>query len=106
MGVSLKNKLVIAISSRALFDLTDSHRVYEEKGLAAYSAYQVEREDEPLAPGEAFPLVQKMLRINERLPGDDNARGLSPAVPKPRVRVAEKSREDHRNAAKNQIICQ
>ncbi len=70
MGVSLKNKLVIAISSRALFDLTDSHRVYEEKGLAAYSAYQVEREDEPLAPGEAFPLVQKMLRINERLPGE------------------------------------
>lgn len=70
MGVSLKNKLVIAISSRALFDLTDSHRVFEEKGLAAYSAYQVEREDEPLAPGEAFPLVQKMLRINERLPGE------------------------------------
>lgn len=70
MGVSLKNKLVIAISSRALFDLTDSHRVYQEEGLAAYSAYQVEREDEPLAPGEAFPLVQKMLRINERLPAE------------------------------------
>ncbi len=70
MGVSLKNKLVIAISSRALFDLTDSHRVYQEEGLAAYSAYQVDREEEPLAPGEAFPLVQKMLRINERLPAE------------------------------------
>ena len=67
MGVSLENKLVIAISSRALFDLSESHRVYEEEGLDAYSAYQVAREEEPLAPGEAFPLVEKMLRINERL---------------------------------------
>lgn len=70
MGVSLEHKLVIAISSRALFDLSASHRVYEEEGLAAYSAYQVAREEEPLDPGEAFPLVEKMLRINERLGGD------------------------------------
>jgi 5'-nucleotidase len=70
MGVTLDQKLVIAISSRALFDLSASHRVFEEEGLAAYSAYQVEREEEPLEPGEAFPLVQKMLRINERL-GDE-----------------------------------
>jgi hypothetical protein len=64
--VSLTDKLVIAISSRALFDLSDSHRVFEEQGLAAYSEYQIEREDEPLEPGEAFPVVEKMLRINER----------------------------------------
>ena len=70
MGVSLDNKLVIAISSRALFDLSDSHRVYEDEGLAAYSKYQIDREDEPLEPGEAFPLVEKMLRINKRLGQD------------------------------------
>ena len=70
MGVSLKHKLVIAISSRALFDLSASHRVYEEEGLAAYSAYQVTREEEPLEPGEAFPLVEKMLRIDQRLGGE------------------------------------
>ncbi len=40
--------LVIAISSRALFNLDESHRVYQEQGLEAYSSYQVEREDEPL----------------------------------------------------------
>lgn len=67
MPVSLAEKLVIAISSRALFDLSDSHRVYEEEGLRAYSEYQITREEEPLQPGEAFPLVQKMLRINDRL---------------------------------------
>ncbi|WOJ94057.1 5'-nucleotidase [Congregibacter variabilis] len=70
MSVSLDKKLVIAISSRALFDLSESHRVYEEEGLAAYSAYQIEHEEQPLEPGEAFPLVEKMLRINARLRED------------------------------------
>jgi len=55
MPVSSDNKLVIAISSRALFNLDDSHTVYEQEGLDAYSAYQVAREDKPLEPGEAFP---------------------------------------------------
>ena len=61
----LEDKLVIAISSRALFNLDESHRVYQEQGLEAYSQYQVEREDEPLEPGEAFPLVHKLLRLND-----------------------------------------
>lgn len=63
----LEEKLVIAISSRALFNLDDSHEVFESQGLEAYAVYQTEREDETLAPGEAFPLVEKLLRINERL---------------------------------------
>ena len=67
MAVSLADKLVIAISSRALFDLNDSHQVYMSDGLQAYSDYQIAREDEPLPPGEAFPLVHKLLRLNERL---------------------------------------
>jgi 5'-nucleotidase len=61
------DKLVIAISSRALFNLDESHQVYEQQGLQAYSEYQVAREEEPLQPGEAFPLVHKLLRLNERL---------------------------------------
>jgi 5'-nucleotidase len=64
------DKLVIAISSRALFNLDESHQVFEEKGLGSYSQYQVEHEDEVLAPGEAFPLVKKLLRINEKLGGE------------------------------------
>ena len=71
MASELGEKLVIAISSRALFNLDDSHKVYEEEGLEAYSRYQIEREEEPLAPGEAFPMVNKLLRINQRLEGED-----------------------------------
>ena len=57
-------RLVVAISSRALFDLGESHRLFEAEGLDAYRAYQIAREDEVLAPGIAFPLVEKLLRLN------------------------------------------
>ena len=70
MPNKLEDKLVIAISSRALFNLDDSHQVYQSDGLQAYSEYQVAREEEPLEPGEAFPLVHKLLRLNDRLGGD------------------------------------
>jgi len=70
MPVTFDGKLVVAISSRALFNLEDSHRIYESEGLAAYHVYQVAHEDEVLEPGDAFPLVRKLLSINQRLPGD------------------------------------
>lgn len=70
MPVRLGDKLVVAISSRALFDLDESHQVYEQEGLEAYRQYQIAREDMPLEPGEAFGLVQKLLRINSMLEGD------------------------------------
>jgi len=58
-------KLVVAISSRTLFDLDDSHRLFETEGKEAFCRYQVEHENEPLEPGVAFPLVQKLLAINQ-----------------------------------------
>ncbi len=60
-------KLVIAISSRALFDLDEEHEVYESQGLAAYSQYQIDHEDTPLAKGQAFPLASKLLALNDQL---------------------------------------
>jgi 5'-nucleotidase len=60
------NKLIVAISSRALFDLDASHQVYEAEGVQAYRQYQIDHEDEPLAPGDAFHLVKK-LNINKLL---------------------------------------
>jgi 5'-nucleotidase len=56
--------LTISISSRALFDLTESHEVYERDGIDAYSRYQIAHENEPLKPGAAFPLVKKLLALN------------------------------------------
>ena len=61
------DKLVIAISSRALFDLDDAHQVYEQQGLAAYSQYQIDNEHVPLEPGTAFSVVRKLLGLNDGL---------------------------------------
>jgi 5'-nucleotidase len=62
--------LVVAISSRALFDLEDSHALFEREGLEAYAAFQRAHEDELLQPGVAFPLVCKLLALNREAPAD------------------------------------
>ena len=64
-----KAPLIVALSSRTLFDLDESNHVFEEEGVEAYRQYQIAREDEPLEPGVAFPLVQKLSRLNAQLPG-------------------------------------
>ncbi|MDH5392913.1 MAG: 5'-nucleotidase [Gammaproteobacteria bacterium] len=58
-------KLVVAISSRALFDLQAAHDIFEQEGVDAYCQYQIEHEAEVLAKGVAFPLVQKLLNLND-----------------------------------------
>ena len=60
--------LVVAITSRALFDMEDSHGLFEEKGIEAYAEHQRHREDDVLEPGIAFPLVRKLLALNEGAP--------------------------------------
>lgn len=65
MAVSLKNCLVVGISSRALFDLDEENEIFEQQGLEAYSAYQLEHEQDILKPGSGFALVKALLRLNE-----------------------------------------
>lgn len=65
MAVSLGDKLVVAISSTALFDLQESHKIFMDQGVKAYSEYQIEHEDQPLEPGAAFGLVKKLLALND-----------------------------------------
>lgn len=66
MPYSLEDKLVVGISTRALFDLTEADLIYRTEGLAAYRAYQRDLEDVPLGPGTALPLIRGLLSINER----------------------------------------
>ena len=64
MALSLDDKLVIGVSSRALFDLEEENRIFEEQGLEAYSKYQTEHENDILKPGTAFPLVKALQKLN------------------------------------------
>ena len=61
----MKSKLVIGISSRALFDLSQSHKIFEKEGIDAYRSHQIKNENEILDPGEAYNLVTKILKIND-----------------------------------------
>ncbi|MDP3840455.1 MAG: 5'-nucleotidase, partial [Methylococcales bacterium] len=65
-----KQKLVVAISSRALFNLDASHAVFESQGKEAFCRYQIEHEDEVLEAGYGFTLVKKLLAINANCPDD------------------------------------
>ena len=64
MPVDLDLRLVVGISSRALFDLESENDVFESKGVEAYRACQREREEVLLKPGTAFPLVRALLGFN------------------------------------------
>ena len=65
MAYSLDNRLVIGVSTRALFDLQTENRIFEEKGVEAYAAYQRQRENEVLKPGPGFSLIKALLKLNQ-----------------------------------------
>jgi 5'-nucleotidase len=60
------HKLVIAISSRALFNLDHSHQIFKEEGIEAYAKHQQENENAILEPGVGFTLVRKLLKLNSK----------------------------------------
>ena len=64
MSESLNQQLVVAISSRALFDLEEENRVFEQSDDRAYMQLQLERLEQPAKPGVAFSLVKKLLAFN------------------------------------------
>lgn len=72
MAYDLENKLVVGVSSRALFDLTYENTIYESDGVEAYCSYQIEHEEELLRPGPGFPLIKALLNLNN-LPGKEGS---------------------------------
>lgn len=66
MGATLDGKLVVAISSRALFDFEQENEVFEKSDDHAYMQLQLERLELPAKPGVAFSLVKKLLAFNDK----------------------------------------
>jgi 5'-nucleotidase len=102
MAATLDGQLVVAISSRALFDFEEENQVFETgmtaepapgaKKDAAYMKLQLERLDVPAKPGVAFSLVKKLLAFNEA--PESAGEAASPAAPAQRVEVVILSRND------------
>ncbi|MBI3532877.1 MAG: 5'-nucleotidase [Curvibacter sp. PD_MW3] len=69
MGASLDGKLVVAISSRALFDFEEENKVFEQGNGPhkdrAYMKLQLDKLEEPAKPGVAFSMVRKLLAFND-----------------------------------------
>jgi len=68
MAFDIGDKLVIGVSSSALFDLSESHQVYLDKGADEYRAYQEAHIDAILPRGVAFPFIRRFLAINRCFP--------------------------------------
>ena len=68
MPFPIEQKFVISIASSALFDLSESERVYREKGVGAYRKFQEENIDKTLGKGVAFPFIRRFLGLNDAFP--------------------------------------
>jgi 5'-nucleotidase len=90
MPATLAGQLVVAISSRALFDFEEENRLFEAGDDRAYMQLQLLRLEQPARPGVAFSLVNKLLAFNA--PGTAPRTGS--ALPRQRVEVVILSRND------------
>ena len=70
MAYDLEHRLVIGVSSRALFDLSVENELFETQGVEAHCRYQVEHEKDYLMPGNGFRLIEALLNIN-KIPGQE-----------------------------------
>lgn len=70
MAFPIEDKLVIAVSSSALFDLSESDRVFREEGAASYKAFQETHLNTVLKRGVAFPFIRRFLSFNQRFPDE------------------------------------
>src|SRR5688572_14442709 len=66
MAYPIEQKLVIAVASSALFDLTESHQIFVDQGPDAYRAFQRANQNLVLRPGVAFPFIRRLLSLNDQ----------------------------------------
>jgi 5'-nucleotidase len=67
MQYTLRDKLVIGISSTSLFDLSEDDEIFKKEGLKTYCDRQINMESEVLKQGSAFHLVRDLLELNDRI---------------------------------------
>lgn len=68
MAYPIDKKLVIAVASSALFNLTESDSVFKAQGLKAYKDYQRQHQNSPFEKGVAFPFIKRLLNLNNSFP--------------------------------------
>lgn len=64
MAYPIDNKLVVGVTSTALFDFSLEHQIYEQEGVEAFKRYQEENRKKLPEPGAAFPFIKRLLNLN------------------------------------------
>lgn len=70
MAYPIEKKLVIAVASSALFDLTESDSIFRAQGLKAYKEYQNKNVNKPFDKGVAYPFIKRLLSLNTHFPDE------------------------------------
>lgn len=70
MAYPINNKLVVGITSTALFDFSFEHEIYEQEGAEAFRRYQEANRKVLPAPGAAFPFIKRLLNLNRLFPNE------------------------------------
>nr|WP_214655037.1 5'-nucleotidase [Sphingomonas albertensis] len=68
MSYPIENKLVVGVTSTALFDFSKEHAIFVAEGLEAFRAFQADHRAEIPAPGAAFPFIKRLLNLNKIFP--------------------------------------
>lgn len=68
MAYPIERKLVVGVASSALFDLSESHQIYLDKGIDDYRVHQEKNINNPFPKGVAFPFIRRFLGINKAFP--------------------------------------
>ena len=64
MPYDMSDKLKIAVTSRALFDLQEEDKLFREKGLVEFENYQIQNEDTIIRKGASFDIIEALLNLN------------------------------------------
>lgn len=68
MAYPIEKKLVVGITSTALFDFSQEHQIYQQEGVEAFKRYQEEHRSQLPEPGSAFPFIKRLLNLNSLFP--------------------------------------
>lgn len=68
MPYPIERKLVVAVSTNALFDLSFEDEIFKTEGLNKFKQYQDDHKSKKLNKGLAFPFIRRFLHINKVFP--------------------------------------
>ena len=67
MALDFSQILVVGVSSRALFNLEKENEIFNNENIKGFRKYQLENENVLLEKGTAFPLIESLLKLNEKV---------------------------------------